>query len=459
MIGRRLAVGGFFRRGRFRSPGARVYLSDFAAVLLVLAAAFSYVNYRMLRLPTTVGVMVVALVASLAAVVVGLVFPIVEQHAAAFVRQFDFDRAVLHGALGFLLFAGALRVDLADLSRQRAVVSVLATVGVVLSTLIVGTLSWVLLALLGIPQSPIYCLLFGALISPTDPIAVLALLKHMGAPKSLEVTIAGESLFNDGVGVVVFLGVLEVAADGRDFDVGRFALLFLREAVGGAAFGLAAGYLAYRLIKSVDQYQVEIMLSLALAAGGYALANDLHLSGPMAMVVAGLLIGNQGRLFAMSPTTVERLDLFWTLIEEILNAVLFVLLGLEVLAVTFTGRYLAAGLLAIPAVLLARLLSVACPIWLLRRRQPVERGAVRVLTWGGLRGALSVAMAISLPREVGGEPVASREVIVVMTYVVVVFSILVQGLTIAPLARRWLAMASKMKVSGTLGAKFQTPLS
>jgi CPA1 family monovalent cation:H+ antiporter len=309
---------------------------------------------------------------------------------------------------------------------------------------------------LSIPVSPVYCLLFGALISPTDPIAVLALLKHIGAPKPLEVTIAGESLFNDGVGVVIFLGVLEVAVSGRDSSAGRFALLFAREAVGGAAFGLAIGYLAYRLIKSVDQYEVEIMLSLALAAGGYALANNLHLSGPMAMVVAGLLIGNQGRLFAMSPTTVERLDLFWKLIDEILNAVLFVLLGLEVLAVRFTGRHLAAGLLAIPIVLLARLLSVAGPIRLLRR-EPMARGAVRVLTWGGLRGALSVAMALSLPREVGGEPVAAREVLVVMTYVVVVFSILVQGLTIGPLARRWLAINKPAYPRGEISRHLDPP--
>jgi CPA1 family monovalent cation:H+ antiporter len=415
-----------------------VDLPDFVAVLLVLAAAFSYLNYRVLRLPTTVGVMVISLVASLAAVVVGLIFPSVEAQAAGFVRQIDFDRAVLQGALGFLLFAGALHIDLADLFRQRAVIGILATVGVILSTLIVGCLSWGLLLLLGLEVSIMYCFLFGALISPTDPIAVLALLRHMGAPRSVEVTIAGESLFNDGVGVVVFLGLLDTAFAGHDIDGGRFALLFLREALGGAAFGLASGYVAYRLIRSVDQYEVEIMLSLALAAGGYALANALHLSGPVAMVVAGLLIGNHGRLFAMSPTTVERLDLFWKLIDEILNAVLFLLLGLEVLALTFTTRFLVAGLLAIPVVLLARLLSVGWLVRLLRHRQPIERGAVRVLTWGGLRGALSVAMALSLPRHLDGEPALARQVLVVMTYVVVVFSILVQGLTIGPLARRWL---------------------
>jgi CPA1 family monovalent cation:H+ antiporter len=383
--------------------------------------------------------MALTLLASLAAVAVGVVFPAVEYEAAAFVRQIDFNKAVLQGMLGFLLFAGALHIDLGDLARQKAVIAILATVGVAFSTLIVGGLTWGLLALAGIRAAPVYCLLFGALISPTDPIAVLALLKRLGAPQQLEVTVAGESLFNDGVGVVLFLGLLEAAIGGHGFGPGPIGVLFLREVVGGAIFGLVAGYLVYRLLKSVDNYHVEILLSLALVAGGYTLANALHLSGPIAMVVAGLLIGNQGRLFAMSPATVERLDLFWELIDEVLNAILFVLLGLEVLAVTFSVRHLAAGVLAIPVVLLARLVSVGLPVWLLRRRMPVERCAVRVLTWGGLRGALSVAMALSLPREVGGVAVAEREVILVMTYVVVVFSILVQGLTIGPLARGWLA--------------------
>jgi CPA1 family monovalent cation:H+ antiporter len=224
----------------------------------------------------------------------------------------------------------------------------------------------------------------------------------------------------------------------------------VREALGGAAFGLAAGYLAYRLIKSVDNYQVEILLSLALVSGGYALAHALHLSGPIAMVVAGLLIGNHGRLFAMSPTTVERLYLFWELVDEVLNAILFVLLGLEVLAMTFTGRYLAAGLLLVPVVLMARLISAGLPVWLLRRRHSVERGMVRVLTWGGLRGALSVAMALSLPREVAGEAVPERDVTLAVTYVVVVFSILVQGLTIGPLARRWLAKPHTQNAAKTV---------
>jgi CPA1 family monovalent cation:H+ antiporter len=407
---------------------------DIVAVLLVLAAGLGYVNHRLLKLPATVGLMAMTLTISLVVVAVGFVFPAVEQRAAGFVREIDFNQAVLQGMLGFLLFAGALHINLDDLAREKTVIAVLATVGVLLSTAIVGGLAWCLLALLGMQINLMHCLLFGALIAPTDPVAVLALLKQVGAPKPLEVTIAGESLFNDGVGVVVFLGLLGIVTSGGGVNFGHLAGLFLREAVGGVVFGLVIGYMAYRLLKTVDNYQVEILISLALVAGGYALAQALHLSGPITMVVTGLLIGNHGRSFAMSATTVEHLDSFWELIDEVLNAVLFVLLGLEVLAVDFTGGDLAAGLLAIPVVLLARLLSVALPVWLLSIRRPMEGSAVRVLTWGGLRGAISVALALSLPREM-----AERDLILVMTYVVVVFSILVQGLTIGPLARRWLA--------------------
>jgi CPA1 family monovalent cation:H+ antiporter len=412
---------------------------DFVAVLLVLAAGFSYLNHRLLRLPPTVGLTALTLLASLAAVGAGLVWPPLEGGAADFVRRIDFNQAVLQGMLGFLLFAGALHLDLDDLARHRVTVAVLATAGVVLSTLIVGGLTWGLLAVLGIPARPVYCLLFGALISPTDPVAVLALLKRLGAPKPLEVTIAGESLFNDGVGVVLFLGLLEVASGAQALDPARLTGLFLYEAVGGAAFGLAAGYLAYRLLRAVDDDQLEILLSVALVAGGYALADALHLSGPLAMVTAGLLIGNPGRRFAMSARTVEHLDRFWLLVEEVLNAVLFVLLGLEVLAVAFTPVRLAAGLLAVPIVLLARLASVALAVWLLGRRSRLGRHAVGILTWGGLRGAISVAMALALPWKEAETAVPERELVLVLTYVVVVFSILVQGLTIGPLARRWLA--------------------
>jgi len=309
----------------------------------------------------------------------------------------DFNRTVLHGLLGFLLFAGSLHIDLAALARRWALVGALATVGVVVSEAIVGGLAYLLLSGLGLPARPHYCLMFGSLIAPTDPIAVLAMLKQAHAPKELEVTVAGESLFNDGVGVVLFLALLHAATAGQDVTLGGMAGAFAREAVGGAVFGLALGAVFYLLFRSVDAYQVEVLLSLALVAGGYALAERLHLSAPIAVVVAGLVIGNPGRALAMSDTTRDRLDGFWELVDEILNAVLFVLIGLEVLALSFTGRFLAVRLALVPAVLFARLVSVAGPVALFRRRTPIGRYTVRLLTWGGLRGGLSVAMALAVP--------------------------------------------------------------
>jgi CPA1 family monovalent cation:H+ antiporter len=342
----------------------------------------------------------------------------------------------MHGMLGFLLFAGALHVNLGDLVRHRWMIATLASVGVLISTFLVAGLAWGVLQLVGIQMRFIYCLLFGALISPTDPIAVLSILKQVGAPKDLEIKIAGESLFNDGVGVVVFLGFWEIATGEYGFDPGHLAFLFLQEAVGGAVFGLVIGLVAYQMIKRVDNYSVEILISLALAAGGYALANALHLSGPIAMVVSGLLMGNQGRSWAMSDRTREHLDTFWELVDEVLNAVLFVLIGLEVIILTFTGQFLIAGLLMIPVVVLARAVSVGLPVWAIGSRQTLHPRTARILTWGGLRGGISVALALSIPAIAhDGGPVPERNVILAITYVVVVFSIVVQGLTIGRVLR------------------------
>jgi len=412
---------------------------DLVALVLVLAAAFSYLNHRLLKLPNAIGLTALTLLASVVLVILGQFTPAVVRQAEDIVHQFNFSNALLHGMLGFLLFAGSLQIDLGDLQSQKWTIAVLASVGILLSTVIVGGLVWCLLTGLGISMSVSYCLLFGALISPTDPIAVLTLLKNIGAPKSLEVTIAGESLLNDGVALALFIGIRDVATGGQDFDGVQLVALFLREAVGGAGFGLGLGLLVYYMIRSVDNYQVEIMLSLALVAGGYALADALHLSGPIAMVVAGLLIGNPGRSFAMSPTTVEHLDLFWSLVDEILNAVLFVLIGIAILVLPLSGTYLVAGLGAVPVVLVARWVSVGLPIAVLRHWQSLNRSTVQVLTWGGLRGGIPVALALSLPGQLGGAKVPEQELILVMTYVVVVFSILIQGLTIGPLSRRWLA--------------------
>ena len=418
-------------------------LFDLIAVFIVMAAGFGYLNFRLLKLPTTIGLMALSLLFSLSLFVLGAFVPAVAQQTRSVIEQFDFNQVLLHGMLAFLLFAGALQIDLGDLARHKEPIALLATVGVLLSTLIVGVLMWGVFALLGFKLRFIDCLLFGALISPTDPIAVLSLLKKIGAPKTLEVQIAGESLFNDGIGVVLFMGLLEVATGENDFDVGHFAFLFIREAVGGAVFGLAIGLVAYRMLKSVDNYQVEILLSLALVWGGSALADALHMSAPIAMVVAGLLIGNQGRSFAMSKMTTEHLDLFWELVDEGLNAVLFVAIGMELLVLTFTASYLAAGVLAVVIVLVARLVSVGLPVWLLRRSERFDPSMVPILVWGGLRGGISVALALSLPPEAAGDGVPRREVILATTYVVVVFSILVQGLTVGTMTRRWVGRSPR----------------
>ena len=335
---------------------------EMTACLITLAAVLSYLNYTLLKLPPAIGLMALSLAGSLLLVLVGLAIPALEQRAKDLVHRIDLNQAFLQGMLGFMLFAGSLHIRLDELASRKWTVFALSTVGVLISTAVVGLLAWALLNGVGIEARLIYCFLFGALISPTDPIAVLAILRQAGVPKDMEIKIAGESLFNDGVGVVVFLGLLEIATGTVEPDAIHLTNLFLWEAVGGAATGFALGWLTYRMLRSVDNYQVEVLLSLALVAGGYALVNALHMSGPIAMVVAGLLIGNLGRAYAMSPTTIEHVDTFWELLDEVLNAILFVLIGVEVLALAFTGKLLLVGLAAIPIVLFARLASVAGPI-------------------------------------------------------------------------------------------------
>ncbi|MCH8031924.1 MAG: sodium:proton antiporter [Bacteroidetes bacterium] len=419
-------------------------LFSILAALLTLAALFSYLNYRYIHLPTTIGVMLIALVGSLAIVAlheVGIVD--LEEPVRALLSSIDFDQAVLEGMLSALLFAGALHINLNDLAEEKLTIGVLATVGVALSTVIVGTATFFVAGWLGFELPFVYALLFGALISPTDPIAVIALLKTAGVPKSLETKIAGESLFNDGIGVVIFLIILELATGHEPVTVAHAAALFLREAGGGALFGLAAGYLAYRMLKQVDNYQVEVLITLALVTGGYALAMKWHLSAPIAVVVAGLLIGNQGRAFAMSDTTREHLDTFWELIDEILNAVLFLLIGLEVLVITLDASIFTMALLAIPIALLARAAAVIIPLFLIRPfRGKNEKGAVPVLVWAGLRGGISVALVLSLP------PGEIRELLLGATYAVVIWTIAVQGLTVPWLVRKVIPAGSRTADDG-----------
>jgi CPA1 family monovalent cation:H+ antiporter len=420
------------------------------ALLITLAAVFGWVNHRFIRLPGTIGVMVISMVFSLALVGLGRAGVAGTDTVTRILESVDFDQALLNGMLGALLFAGALHININDLREQKWVISSLATVGVLVSTGLVGVGSWFLFRMVGLEVPFIYALLFGALISPTDPIAVGAILKTAGVPKTLQVKITGESLFNDGVGVVLFLIILELATGGgghgaeaaghaaemaaaggeHSITLGQILYLLGVEVVGGLVFGGVMGWIVYRMLRSVDAYNVEILLTLAIVTGGYALAQLLHVSGPLAMVVAGLLIGNHGRSLAMSEETVQHLDTFWELADEFLNAVLFVMIGMEILVLHLAPGYLTAGLLAIPLVLASRFLSVSLPVTLLRNIREFSPHVLKVLTWSGLRGGISVALALSLP------PGETRDLLLTTTYVVVVFSIVIQGLTIGPLARK-----------------------
>jgi len=399
------------------------------ALFITVAALASFVNYRYIKLPSTIGLMVIGLVMSLAVVSAGYLGFDVHSIATSTLKKIDFSESLMKGMLSFLLFAGAIKINLSDLAKQKFVVTTLATIGVVVTTLIVGTSFYYLLGLVNLSLPYAYCLVFGALIAPTDPVAVLSILKSLGAPKSLETKIAGESLFNDGVGIVVFLVLIGIATKGGSIEFSHVAGLFLREAVGGIIFGIIIGYLAYLLIKRVDEHSVEVLLTLGLVCGGYALATKLHVSGPIAVVVAGLLIGNYGRNLAMSDSTRHHLDNFWELIDEILNAILFIWIGLEVLVLSLDIGYVVAGLVAIPITLAARYVSIWSTISVLKFRREFSENAVMILTWGGLKGGISIALALSLA------PGLPRDVIVTSTYVVVIFSILVQGLTIKKLIR------------------------
>lgn len=406
---------------------------DVAAILMLIAAVSGYLNHRFLHLPPTSGTLLVALVSSLAVLLLEQVVPSVQLRPAAesFVGRIDFDETLMHGLLSFLLFAGALQVDLEGLVNHRWTIAALATLGVLLSVTVVGGLTWLLFDLMGLHLSLLVCLTFGALISPTDPIAVMGLLKQLHAPASLEAQIAGESLFNDGVGVIVFLGIASMAdlsgaapAGAPGIGVRALSLFALREVVGGAALGLFLGYIGYRALKSIDDHPLELLITLALVMFLYSVTFWIHVSGPIGVVVAGLLIGNHGRRVAMSDRTRVHVDAFWSMIDEILNAVLFLLLGLEVFAVEDWSNVIIPALLTVPICLLARFVAVAVPVTAMRDRGTLRHGLVPILTWSGLRGGISVALVLSLPKFPG------HEVLLASTYAVVVFSVLVQGLTV-----------------------------
>jgi CPA1 family monovalent cation:H+ antiporter len=405
---------------------------NIVAICLVITALLAYLNHRFLGMPTTIGVMAASLAFSLALIgldAVGVAHGL-REYEESLLRSIDFSDVLMQGMLSLLLFAGALHVDLSELKAFRWQVGALAVLGTLLSTVVVGYGMWIVLPLAGLQLPLMYCLLFGALISPTDPIAVMGILKSASAPKELELVIAGESLFNDGVGVVIFSLLLGMVVSGHTPTAGQGLELLLHEAGGGLLFGMVLGYVTFRLLKSVDNYQVEVLLTLAAVTGGYALASRLHVSGPLAMVVAGLMIGNHGRALAMSDTTRRYVDMFWELIDEILNATLFVLIGMEVLLVVFSFHELVAASLAVAVTLLARLITVGLPVAMLPGAFNLPDGSWKVLTWGGLRGGISVALALSLPA--GPE----RNTLVALTYSVVVFSILAQGLSIGYVTRK-----------------------
>ncbi|MCB0667868.1 MAG: sodium:proton antiporter [Saprospiraceae bacterium] len=402
-------------------------------VLIVLSALFGFINERFLRLPHTIGVMIIAIIFTGGLYLGSAVIPDVFHSLETMMQQIDFETVLLDVMLGFLLFAGALHTNFEQLKVQRYPILIFATAGVLASTFLIGFLIYGILGLINYPVPLIYCLLFGALISPTDPIAVLGILKQAGVPKKLETKIVGESLFNDGVGVVVFITIFEIARSAQaEIEFSEVLSLFSIEVFGGIVLGLVIGLLAYRLMKAIDDYDVEVLITLAAVMGGTLLAHQFHVSGPLAMVVAGLVVGNDTvRASAMSEMTEQYVDKFWELLDLILNAILFVLIGLEILILHYESPYLTAGLLAIPTILIARYLSLLGPIAMFKRKLAFVPNTSIIMTWGGLRGGISIALALSLAPEM------ERDLFLMMTYIVVIFSIIIQGLTVGRVVKKF----------------------
>ncbi|WP_411765984.1 cation:proton antiporter [Winogradskyella sp. A3E31] len=403
-----------------------------ASILVVLSAIFGYINVRFLKLPITIGLMIITLLFTLVVIVIAQFDDTLLLQEKAFITSIDFETVLLDIMLSFLLFAGALHTNFNQLRIQRWPILVFATFGVLISTFLVGGIMYYVLSWLGLEIAFIYCLLFGALISPTDPIAVLGILKKAGAPKKLETKIVGESLFNDGVGVVVFLTIFAIAAKpNAAIEVSEIATLFLQEVVGGIGLGLILGWITYKLMKSIDNYEVEVILTLAAVMGGTMVAHQFHLSAPLAMVTAGLFVGNDTvRNSVMSETTELYVDKFWELIDVLLNTILFVMIGMEMLVLSLERNFIYAGLLAIPLLLICRYLSLWLPIKFFAKRLDFVPKTTLIMTWGGLRGGISIALALSLTSEM------HRELFLVITYLVVIVSIIGQGLTVEPIIKR-----------------------
>lgn len=400
------------------------------SVLIVLSAGFAYINFRVLKLPNAIGLMIVSLIFSLIIIVIGQFFPIFESLVEFRINSINFSELLLEGMLSFMLFAGAIHIKYADLKSEKLTIILFSTISVILSTFLIGFAAFYILKLFGIEVNIIHAFLFGALISPTDPIAVLSILKSAGVSKSLETKIAGESLFNDGVAVVVFLTILRLAQPGADIDAMSVIALFGQEAIGGILLGILLGFFGYKLMSHIDNYQVEVLISLAIVMGGYTLADFIHVSGPLAMVAAGIITGNSGKKYGMSDKTAEYVDKFWELIDEILNAVLFVLIGLELLIIEMNNTIFLISFILIFVALAARYISVWIPSLFINFREKINQNTLAILTWGGLRGGISIALALSI------HPQFDKEIWVTITYIIVCFSILVQGLTIGKLAKK-----------------------
>ncbi len=400
-------------------------------IIIVLTAIFGYINFRFIKLPGIIGIMIISLIASLLIIIIGRINPAFYQRVTQLISVIDFKTALFKVLLSFLLFAGAFHINATKLKKEIVPVITFSTIGVLLSTFIVAGLLFITAKLFGVQIDFIYCLLFGALISPTDPIAVLGILKEAKIPSSLEIKISGESLFNDGVGVVIFITILEIAGMGlENISAINIIWLFIKEAGGGIALGFLLGYAGFWAIRTIDNYKVEVLITLAIVMGGYLLADVLHVSGPLAMVVAGIVTGNKSREEVMSDTTRNYIDKFWEMMDEIMNAILFLLIGFQMLVIPFNFSLFVLGIISILIVLLARFISISLPLYALQYKMPFEKNAIPILTWGGIRGGLSVAMALSIPKEMFGET------FVAITYIIVLFSIIVQGLTIGKLAKK-----------------------
>lgn len=403
-----------------------------ATILIVLSAIFGYINVRFIKLPSSIGLMLVTILFTLAVLALSYFDDTLLQKERELITSINFKTVLLDVMLSFLLFAGALHTNFQQLKIQRKPILIFATLGTLVSTFLAGIFVYYVLQLLGLNVDFIYCLLFGALISPTDPIAVLGIMKKVGAPKKLETKIVGESLFNDGVGVVIFLTIFQIAKGGAEISVGHIAELFLVEVIGGIALGLLIGWVTYKLMKSINDYDIEVIITIAAVMGGTIVAQKLHLSAPLAMVTAGLIVGTDTvRQSSMSEVTEQYVDKFWELIDILLNTILFVMIGMEMLVLTFNSSYIIAGFIVIPVLLISRYISLLLPIKLYSKKLDFVPKTNVIMTWGGLRGGISIALALSLTT------VMERELFLVITYIVVVFSILVQGLTVGKLIKKY----------------------